>query len=115
MLGLAGMDSSFFPRWVEPGETIGTVTAKASEQTGLPRGTPVITGGHDTQFALFGSGAGVDEAVLSSGTWEILLVRTGVFEPDDIGYKNGLIFEFDCIPGMWNPQLLMMGSGALEW
>lgn len=115
LLGLARMDSSFFPRWVEPGDTIGTITVKASEETGLPSEIPVITGGHDTQFALVGSGARENEAVLSSGTWEILLVRTKDFEPNDVGYENGLIFEFDCIPGMWNPQLLMMGSGALEW
>ena len=115
MLGFAGMDASFFPQWVEPGETIGTVTSQASSETGLPEGIPVIATGHDTQFALIGSGAGEDEAVLSSGTWEILLVRTKEFEPNDAGYENGLIFECDSIPGIWNPQLLMMGSGVLEW
>ena len=115
MLGFAGMDASYFPLWVEPGETIGTITAQASSETGLPEGVPVIATGHDTQFALIGSGAGEDEAVLSSGTWEILLVRTKEFEPNDTGYENGLIFECDSVPGMWNPQLLMMGSGVLEW
>jgi len=115
MLGLAGMDASFFPPWVEPGETIGTVTARAARETGLPAGVPVIATGHDTQFALIGSGARTDQAVLSSGTWEILLVRTDVFSPNDTGYGNGLTFEFDAEPGMWNPQLLMMGSGVLEW
>lgn len=115
MLALAGMDASWFPRWVEPGDTIGTVTAAASEATGFPAGTPVVTGGHDTQFALIGSGAGKNEAVLSSGTWEIALLRTGSFAPNDSGYENGLIFECDTVPGMWNPQLLMMGSGVLEW
>ncbi len=115
MLGIVGMDTSFFPRWVEPGETIGTITAEAREETGLPVKIPVIATGHDTQFALIGSGAGEDEAVLSSGTWEIILVRTKSFEPNDTGYENGLIFECDSIPGMWNPQLLMMGSGVLEW
>ncbi|MEA7609699.1 hypothetical protein ONJ23_26030, partial [Salmonella enterica subsp. enterica serovar Virginia] len=42
---------------------------------GLPAGVPVISAGHDTQFALFGAGAQQGEPVLSSGTWEILMVR----------------------------------------
>ena len=115
LLGLARMDSSFFPRWVEPGDTIGTITVKASEETGLPSEIPVITGGHDTQFALVGSGARENEAVLSSGTWEILLVKTRDFNPNDTGYENGLNIEYDSIPGVYNPQMLMMGSGVLEW
>ena len=115
MLGLAGMDASFFPRWVEPGEIIGKITLKASIETGLPSGIPVTAAGHDTQFALVGSGAKEKEAVLSSGTWEILLVRTKAFIPNDAGYENGLISECDAHQGMFNPQLLMMGSGMLEW
>ncbi len=31
---------------------------------------PVISSGHDTQFALFGSGADLNQPILSSGTWE---------------------------------------------
>jgi L-fuculokinase len=73
MLALAGLDSGFFPRWVEPGDRIGSVSAAASRQTGLPEGCPVFAGGHDTQFAVIGSGAVAGEAVVSSGTWEILI------------------------------------------
>jgi L-fuculokinase len=115
LLALAGMDRTWFPRWVEPGDVIGKITGTASESTGIPAGVPVTASGHDTQFALFGSGAAEREAVLSTGTWEILLGRTRSFAPNDTGYENGLIFELDCLPGWWNPQLLMMGSGALEW
>ncbi|MFC1490304.1 FGGY family carbohydrate kinase [Candidatus Latescibacterota bacterium] len=115
MLGLAGMDSSYFPKWVDPGETIGTITAEAGSDTGLPVGIPVITGGHDTQFALVGSGASQNEAVLSSGTWEILMARTKDFSPNDTGFENGINIEYDSVPGVYNPQMLMMGSGVLEW
>ncbi|MFC1650213.1 FGGY family carbohydrate kinase [Candidatus Latescibacterota bacterium] len=115
MLGLAGMDSSYFPRWVDPGDTIGTITAEAGSVSGLPAGIPVITGGHDTQFALVGSGATKNEAVLSSGTWEILMARTKDFSPNDTGFENGVNIEYDSVPGVYNPQMLMMGSGVLEW
>ena len=63
----------------EPGTIAGTVSTKAAEETALPAGTPVVLTGHDTQFAIFGSGAGKNEPVLSSGTWEILMVRAGDF------------------------------------
>jgi len=115
MLELAGLDPSFFPDWREPGETIGYITQKAAKQCGVPSGVPVVAGGHDTQFALFGSGADMTEAVLSSGTWEILGIRADAFKPGRKAFEDGLIIEADVGPGLWNPQLLMMGSGVLEW
>ena len=115
LLGLAGVDAGFFPRFVESGETIGTVTAKASRSTGIPAGTPVTAAGHDTQFAPIGSGARKGEAVLSTGTWEILLARVPDFTPNKAGFTGGIIIEADALPGLYQPQLLMMGSGVLEW
>jgi len=115
MLSLIGVDSSIFPDWVEPGNSAGKVTKKASLETGLPEGTDVLAAGHDTQFALVGSGAKQDEVVLSSGTWEILIVRAREFKPSQNTYNNGVIFESDAQKGLWNPQLLMIGSGVLEW
>lgn len=115
MLKLADLDVGFFPDWFEPGEIIGYVTTKASEETGLAEGTPVVVGGHDTQFAILGAGVKHGEAVLSSGTWEILAVRSSVFNPSREGFKWGVITEADVEPGLWNPQLLMIASAVLEW
>lgn len=115
LLGLAGLTRGFFPRWVEPGGVIGAVTDDAAARTGLPAGIPVVAAGHDTQFAAVGSGARPDEAILSSGTWEILMLRQERYEATRAGFEAGLIIEADAEPGRWNPQLLMMGSGPLEW
>ncbi|MFQ5808839.1 MAG: FGGY family carbohydrate kinase [Armatimonadota bacterium] len=115
MLALAQLDASFFPRWVEPGSVIGNVHDEASAETGLPSGIPVVAAGHDTQFAGVGSGASASEAILSSGTWEILMLRLDRFTPSRFAFDEGLIVECDPVPGIWNPQLLMMGSGVLEW
>ncbi|ENY56099.1 L-fuculokinase, partial [Klebsiella pneumoniae subsp. pneumoniae KpMDU1] len=41
---------------------IGALLPEAAALLGLPVGIPVISAGHDTQFALFGAGAGQDGA-----------------------------------------------------
>lgn len=110
-----GISPSVFPHWVEPGEVIGSVTEQAYEATGIPVGTPVVAGGHDTQFAIYGSGARSDEAILSSGTWEIVLVRVNNFEPEAGVAGTGIIIEQDAVRGYLDPQFLMMGSAVLEW
>jgi len=115
LLAEAGLTEDFFPPLVSPGEVVGEVAGGAAEATGLPAGTPVVAGGHDTQFALLGSGAGPDEAVLSTGTWEVLMARTPDFRPSEAAFEEGLIWELDAEPGLFDPQLLMMGSGVLEW
>jgi len=115
LLELAGLDRSFFPEWYEPSQIVGYITGEAEKKCGIKSGTPVVVGGHDTQFALIGSGAKSDEAILSSGTWEILSVRTDSFKPNRVGFEGGLIIEADVQAGKWNPQLLMIGSAVLEW
>jgi L-fuculokinase len=115
LLNLAGLDRSFFPRWVLPGEIIGDLSAAAAMATGLPSGIPVVAAGHDTQFAAIGSGAQSGEAILSSGTWEILMLRQSTFQATRQGFEDGVLVECDAVPGVYNPQLLMMGSGVLEW
>jgi L-fuculokinase len=115
LLALAGLDRDFFPPWVEPGGEVGRVHAEAAAATGLPTGTPVYAGGHDTQFALLGAGAEDGQAILSTGTWEILSLRADRCDPNRQGFEDGVILEADAVPGMWNPQMLMIASGVLEW
>ena len=115
LLAEAGLDRAFFPRFVYPGGVIGNLTEEASVQSGLKVGIPVVAAGHDTQFAPIGSGASEDEAILSTGTWEILMARTPTFAPNDVGFSEGLLIELDAVRGLYDPQLLMMGSAVLEW
>jgi autoinducer-2 kinase len=57
VLEICGLDRAVFPRVVEAGTVVGSVTARAAEQTGLLEGTPVVAGGADTQLGLLGLGA----------------------------------------------------------
>ncbi|XPE60390.1 hypothetical protein ACNKHT_18010 [Shigella flexneri] len=62
--------------WWGAGPQIGTLQSSAAAMLGLPVGIPVISAGHDTQVRPFGAGADQNEPVLSSGTSEILMVRS---------------------------------------
>ena len=115
ILGPLGVDRKIFPGLKEAGEIVGKVNKHASGLTGIPSGVPVFAAGHDTQFAIFGSGAGINEPVLSSGTWEILMVRTPHISMDSHALQAGLTTEFDAVAGLSNPGIQWIGSGILEW
>ncbi len=115
VLGAIGVPSKLFSRVGEAGEVVGTITAEASSQTGLPQGVPVCLAGHDTQFALMGSGADLNQPVLSSGTWEILMTRSKQFTSTQREMELGITTELDAMPGIYNIGLNYIGSGALEW
>jgi L-fuculokinase len=100
---------------VEAGTITGMITRKASEETGIPEGVSVVATGHDTQFAIFGSGAEKNQPVLSSGTWEILMVRSGGFRADKEQLTTGITTELDSLPGMYDIGNQWIASGMLEW
>lgn len=116
ILSAIGISRDLFPRIVEAGEVIGSLTEKAAESLGLSGVTPpVVSSGHDTQFAVFGSGAEENQPVLSSGTWEILMVRTPHASMSSVDYADGATAEYDARNGLINPGLQWLGSGILEW
>ncbi len=73
-----GLPAGIFPTVVESGTRVGEVTPGAAAQTGLPAGTPVVTGGADTQMALVGAGAVTPGAfTVCGGTFWQTTVVTG--------------------------------------
>lgn len=110
-----GLKKDIFYPLVEPGTTAGGLTKEAALELGLAEGIPVIATGHDTQFAVFGSGADPGEPVLSSGTWEILMARV---KGDNLNLPQstaGVSIEYDAEKGMLNPSTQWVASGILEW
>ncbi|HOQ67985.1 MAG TPA: FGGY family carbohydrate kinase, partial [Candidatus Atribacteria bacterium] len=115
LLSLVNLSPSFFPPLQHPGEVIGKVQGKASEETGIPPGTPVVAAGHDTQFAIVGSLASPQELVLSSGTWEIAALRLPYYRDSSTFFEQGGLTELDAEENLWNPQMLMIAGGVVEW
>ncbi|HNY15352.1 MAG TPA: FGGY family carbohydrate kinase, partial [Bacteroidales bacterium] len=60
ILGKINFPAGRFGDIAEPGTITGVVTPGASAETGLPAGVPVVATGHDTQFAIYGSGAEIN-------------------------------------------------------
>lgn len=100
---------------VEPGTITGKVNATASAETSVPVGTPVVATGHDTQFAIFGSGAEKNQPVLSSGTWEILMVRAEASRSGKEQLEMGITTELDSRHGLYNIGNQWIASGVVEW
>jgi L-fuculokinase len=110
-----GFPSDRMGKLAEPGTITGTVTREASSGTGIPAGTPVVATGHDTQFAIFGSGADINQPVLSSGTWEILMVRSVTIRTGKEQLAMAITTELDSRPGLFNIGNQWIASGVLEW
>ncbi len=107
--------SDKFGTVAEAGTITGTISRKASFETSIPEGIPVVATGHDTQFAIFGSGAEINQPVLSSGTWEILMVRSEKYRSGKNQLEMGITTEFDTRPGLYNIGNQWIASGILEW
>lgn len=114
-LSVLNLTKEHFPPMVEAGEVIGTLRAEIAQTLGLSTDTAVVSCGHDTQFAILGSGAELNQPVLSSGTWEILMARTEMIQPEYSLVSQGLTTEFDVLKGVYNPAVQWIGSGMLEW
>ena len=107
---------SLFPELVFPGEVIAPLRDEAAEALGLAPGLPVVSAGHDTQFAVFGAGAAPDRPVLSSGTWEILMARCdSVTLPDIDDFDDAFTCEWDVLKGHYNPGFQYVASAVVEW
>ena len=57
LVELAGLNLSAMPEIVKPTDIVGSVTAKASDETGLPEGTIVVCGTSDSAVEDYGAGA----------------------------------------------------------
>jgi autoinducer-2 kinase len=95
---ICGIDPLVLPVVVDPGTVIGAVTRRASEETGLREGTPVVAGGADTQLGLLGAGARPNEYTVVAGTfWQnTILLDRPLIDP-----KTRLRTLCHAIPGQW--------------
>lgn len=110
---LCGVPNAALPPVYEPGTVIGTVTPAAAAATGLAIGTPVITGGADTQLGLAGAGLRVGELAVVAGTfWQTaILLDSPTVDP---GRRLRTLCHVE--PGQWMLEGIGFYSGmAMRW
>ena len=106
-----GIDSALLPRLCGHAEIVGTVSAEASEATGLRRGLPVVCGWNDLNACVLGSGSvRVGDEFNITGTSEHMGLVT------DRRVTNPKVM---CGPFLKGKRLLygatLSGGGSLDW
>jgi len=94
-----------------PAKKIGEVTRKASEETGLAEGTPVITGGGDQQCGAIGIGVvkeGRIKATTGTGTFILAYSNKPVWDP-----KMRVLCSCHADPGRWVIEASIFTTGAI--
>ncbi|MDE7310564.1 MAG: carbohydrate kinase [Eubacterium sp.] len=95
-------------------EIIGTVTEKASAQTGLPAGIPVIAGCSDAMASMFATGMGrLGEAGESSGTSSLVFVGSDTKSAPDVAVVTKPC-PIDSMPWVFDAPIQSSGA-ALRW
>ncbi len=111
-----GYNTNIFKNIVNPGDIVGNITDPMAARFHLPSNVPVVSSGHDTQFAIFASGTDDHTPVLSSGTWEILMVDTQkIASLDSSLLDKGITIEFGCELQHYSMGIQWLASGIIEW
>lgn len=115
LLELFGLDAEKLPRIVEPTDVIGTVSARGSEATGIPVGTPIAAGGGDQPVGSLGAGiVEVGQASDSAGTASLFLMALDRWAPDV--ERMALVSGPSIIPGQYVSFAYVNGGGlGNEW
>lgn len=101
------------PELVKPGETIGQITAWASEMTGLPAGLPVIACGSDKGCETLGMG------VLNNETASLSFGTTATIQTTSKKYREPIRYmpSYPAVyPGFFNPEVeIFRGFWMISW
>jgi len=105
-----GKGAARLPRVVAPGRKVGSVSAAAAAQTGLPEALPVVTGATDGTAACLASG------VRRPGDYNVTLGTTLVIKGISrriCRHGEGLIYSHKLPGGWWLPGAA--GNVGCEW
>mgnify|MGYP003338370308 FL=1 len=115
LLGITAAQAGHLPPLVPFGSLTGEVTAAAAAATGVPEGTPVVTGAPDLHAAALGSGTtplgGPGHLALSTTSWVSAPVAAK---------KTDILHSIAAVPGLDASSYLIadnheIGAKALEW
>jgi L-fuculokinase len=102
-----------------PGDVVGEVTTRGAEASGIPAGTPVCAGGHDTVLATAGACRDLrDTPLYSTGTWSILVGTRDAYGGTLDEKARNIIWQLNphegSVLGGYNTQAHMIGGLAFD-
>jgi len=106
--------SELFPPLADPTEVIGGVTGEAAERTGLPEGTPVVSGLFDIPASLYGTGAarpGEGTSIVGTTALNAVVLDELDTSPRGVGYTVSLGTD----RGWSRIMSSMIGTPNLDW
>ncbi|MEM1558168.1 MAG: FGGY family carbohydrate kinase [Thermoproteota archaeon] len=109
-----GIDLDKLPPVKESHAVVGEISSKASKETSLPPGIPVVNGGGDRPCECFGAGV-IDEGFVNIGTGTGTSFEVPLWEPrpDEKGRVNCCCHV---IPNLWEYEFSISTTGAiLRW
>jgi xylulokinase len=116
LLRLSGIDRRLLADPRPSGTVLGQVHAQAAEATSLPKGTPVVLGGHDFLCGALPAGAFKPGVVLSVlGTWDIIVAALPqpVLTPE--ACRMGAWVDSHVARDTWAVMGSAVAAEMLEW
>ena len=112
LVRLAGVPRQVIPRKILSHAILGTVTANAAAETGLPAGTPVIGGAADHIASALSAGiTSPGDVLLKFGGSVDVMIATDKARPD-----RRLFLDYHLVPGLFVPNGCMStGGSGLNW
>ncbi|NLC03210.1 MAG: carbohydrate kinase [Tissierellia bacterium] len=111
---IIGIRRDQLPKLFQAGKIMGHITEKASRETGLPIGLPIVAAGGDKQCETLGSGAFSEEqATISYGTLATLALTSKKY----VGDRKYAYYTWpSTIPNAWNPEFSIdRGYWLVTW
>lgn len=116
LIGISGVNKSFFPELLPSGTVLGRVTDKAAAQTGIRAGTPVVLGGHDYYCAALAVGAYEPGVVMDiTGTFEMVLTASSKLNIAQEIMEAGLTVESHVARNVYGIMGFNVSADMFEW
>jgi xylulokinase len=112
LIALSRVPRQAIPPKIGSHEILGHVTARASRETGLAEGTPVVGGAADMIASAFAAGINkAGDVLLKFGGAVDILTATDIVHPDP-----RMFLDYHLVPGLYMPNGCMStGGSALNW
>ena len=116
LLGLAGLDRAKLPGTAPSGTVIGTVSAGAASELGLPANAVIVTGGHDQCVNAVGCGV-IQEgrAMYGMGTYVCAVPIFSRRREPSVMIKLGLNTEHHAAPNCYVSFIYNQGGSIVKW